>query len=165
MSLTKDGQVLVICSMILYIKIIITFVLQSSKMSANERPPEDGQMNASSNKQDIETGDQSNGDTEYTADTNAQTKESKAISARWQRIIGNDLENIPFGLIFGWAAFIASGNETVNMVAMIVFTVARILHTIFYAHAVQPFRSLSWAFGMLSILVLAGNAIHGAFHE
>jgi uncharacterized MAPEG superfamily protein len=47
-------------------------------------------------------------------------------------------------------------------VAMIAFTVARVLHTVCYAKAIQPWRAIFWLVGILSVTVMALN---GAIHS
>jgi len=66
----------------------------------------------------------------------------------------NDLENIPIFLILALTYAIAGLSSTAFIVYCVVFTVARILHTIFYLSAVQPWRTIAYTVGALTSLAL-----------
>ena len=66
----------------------------------------------------------------------------------------NDLENIPIFLILALTYAIAGLSSTAFIVYCVVFTVARILHTIFYLSAVQPWRTIVYTVGALTSLAL-----------
>lgn len=109
---------------------------------AGQRAPEDPNQNSSPSAEDIEK------------------------SARFGRIIQNDLENIPLGLILLWAATVtyiisAGSNPQIKeyaqaiMAFAIIFAVARLLHTIVYGIAgPQPIRGALFLTGQLSALAL-----------
>src|SRR5271156_6126487 len=59
----------------------------------------------------------------------------------------NDLENIPIFLILGLIYVIAGLSPGMFMGYCAVFAVARILHTIFYLNAVQPWRTVAYTVG------------------
>jgi glutathione S-transferase len=61
----------------------------------------------------------------------------------------NDLENIPIFLILALIYAIAGLSGTAFIVYCVVFTVARILHTIFYLNAMQPWRTIAYTVGAL----------------
>lgn len=66
----------------------------------------------------------------------------------------NDLENIPIFLILALVYAIAGLSSTAFIIYCVVFTVARILHTIFYLSAVQPWRTIAYTVGALTSLAL-----------
>jgi glutathione S-transferase len=66
----------------------------------------------------------------------------------------NDLENIPMFLILALVYAIAGLSATSFMVYCVVFTVARILHTIFYLNAMQPWRTIAFSVGALAMVAL-----------
>lgn len=66
----------------------------------------------------------------------------------------NDLENIPIFLILGWIYVAAALSLAAFEVYCIVFMIARIIHTITYLAAVQPWRTASYTVGALAMLAL-----------
>jgi uncharacterized MAPEG superfamily protein len=61
----------------------------------------------------------------------------------------NDLENIPMFLILALIYAIAGLSTTAFLIYCVVFTLARILHTIFFLNAVQPARTIAYTVGAL----------------
>ena len=84
---------------------------------------------------------------------------------RAMRIVNNDIENIYMGLILYWASFIAGGHYWFTIIIVIIFTLCRILHTICYYKAIQPWRSIIWSVGALCNICAAINLLIGAFDE
>jgi uncharacterized MAPEG superfamily protein len=66
----------------------------------------------------------------------------------------NDLENIPMFLILALVYAIAGLSPTLFIVYCTVFTVARILHTIFYLNAMQPWRTIAFTVGAIAMVAL-----------
>jgi uncharacterized MAPEG superfamily protein len=66
----------------------------------------------------------------------------------------NDLENIPMFLILALVYAIAGLSPNAFIVYCAVFTIARILHTIFYINAVQPWRTISYSVGAIAMFAL-----------
>ena len=66
----------------------------------------------------------------------------------------NDLENIPIFLILALVYAMAGLSSTAFIVYCVVFTVARILHTIFYLSAMQPWRTIAYTVGALTSFAL-----------
>ncbi|EWM23396.1 Membrane associated eicosanoid/glutathione metabolism-like domain protein [Nannochloropsis gaditana] len=88
--------------------------------------------------------------------------------ARWRRIVANDLENIPLGLIVLWSAALASSAKESEggigvIVLTIVFTVARFAYTACYVFALQPWRTVAWTLGVLSVVAAVFLGIVVAF--
>ena len=74
--------------------------------------------------------------------------------ARVLRAHRNDLENIPAFLVLGLVAVLLGAPSLALKVALIVFTAARVVHSIAYLKSMQPWRSLGFGFGMLSMLTV-----------
>ena len=72
-------------------------------------------------------------------------------------------ESIPVGLLIAWGSLLCPYSTLVHMASTVTFTVARILHTYTYAHAMQPGRAIFWALTHLSVFVLGVNGVIGAF--
>jgi len=85
------------------------------------------------------------------------------MTLRWKRIQTNDWENIPMFTAIMLMALVAPGNYVATTILTAIFTACRVLHTIFYRYALQPFRSQVWALGVLCQLALGANGIYGAF--
>lgn len=67
----------------------------------------------------------------------------------------NDLENIPPFLILGFIAVLVGAPVWGLRVAFIAFTAARVVHSLAYIKAMQPWRSMSFGIGTLSVLALS----------
>ncbi|CAK4082879.1 unnamed protein product [Aphanomyces euteiches] len=145
-------KVLVGSTAVLYAKYLVTLSIQGSKrFAAGTRPPEDKIFKSLNPTQATQT---------FGLQPAASTAAAEA-DVRWQRIVRNDLENIPLGLLVAWAAVNSGGNELVNSVAIGTFTGARLFHTYAYANGLQPHRGYAWTLGVLSVSVLALNSIYG----
>src|SRR5215813_756254 len=83
-------------------------------------------------------------------------KEGEEVEAvqRASRAWRNDLENIPIFLILAWIYVAASLSVGAFEIYCIVFMVARVLHTIFYLNAVQPWRTVSFTLGGVAMLAM-----------
>lgn len=83
-------------------------------------------------------------------------------SERWQRMVNNDMENIPLGLIVLWACVICRANSIVTSICALGFLFARILHSICYAKHWQPWRTVTYVIGELFIAVACFVVFAGA---
>ena len=91
---------------------------------------------------------------------------------RLKRILGNDMENLPMQGVIFWGALViqifqnASGNgktETFALTALvIIYTASRVLHTVFYYFAVQPYRSLMFMIALFATFSTCGLMINSA---
>lgn len=92
---------------------------------------------------------------------------------RRERQFVNDMENIPIHMAIFWAAFIvqnfqnASGNGgrigTLGLSALIIiYVLSRVFFTICYVRAIQPFRTLFYIMGTLSVLIACGFLIYSS---
>jgi glutathione S-transferase len=66
----------------------------------------------------------------------------------------NDLENIPIFLILCWIYVAAGLSSSAFIIYCVVFTAARIAHTICYLNAIQPLRTIVYTAGALATLAL-----------
>jgi uncharacterized MAPEG superfamily protein len=83
-----------------------------------------------------------------------QAPEEAPAVQRAARAWRNDLENIPIFLILAWI-FVAAGlSATAFAVYCVVFMVARIIHTICYLNSIQPWRTIAFTIGALTMLAL-----------
>jgi uncharacterized MAPEG superfamily protein len=66
----------------------------------------------------------------------------------------NDLENIPLFLILAWV-YVAAGLSTRTFaIICVVFVLARIIHTIAYLNALQPWRTIGYIIGSIATVTL-----------
>ncbi|NER61380.1 MAPEG family protein [Pseudomonas sp. MAFF212428] len=76
--------------------------------------------------------------------------------ARAARAWANDLENIPMFFALGGLAIALSAPAVAVAWLSILFTVARVLHTLTYLAGVQPWRTLCYGVGILCLAGFAG---------
>ncbi|CAK4083487.1 unnamed protein product [Aphanomyces euteiches] len=143
----------IICTLILYLKYVVTCLIHAKKReAAGLRAPED-------------TPDQKQNFGLVVDNLEEQTKAALVEEKRWARIVGNDLENIPFGLIIVWASILCGGKSGINGICIIVFTVARLAHTIFFVWAWSKARSVAYLVGAIAIIVMICAGIAGVFKD
>ena len=92
---------------------------------------------------------------------------------RRERNFANDLENIPFDMVIFWAAFVLqsftimsrnTGMETLTItILIIIYTGSRIIYTICYVCALQPYRTIAWILARLVVVITACVMISSAF--
>ncbi|ETV94529.1 hypothetical protein H310_11829 [Aphanomyces invadans] len=135
-ALAGDVRVAALCTLVLYIKFYAALFVQGTvKYKSGSRPPEDMTFAATTapNKE------------LFIPETSEDKLEAaKAREHRWNRIVGNDLENLPLGIMMAWVAIVAGGNGTVTSIAIILFTVSRIAHSIAFANAMFLPRTISF---------------------
>ena len=143
---------------ILYLKLLITQIIQGSmKKKAGLKGPEDGGKGFSS---------VASAAPERLNDDGSCNHEAYEAAQRWGRILGNDLENIPIGLIVMWAAasiITTKPYEQPFLGYAIAFCVARILHTLAYAFGQQPFRTIAFLIGVIAVIGMLVLTIQVAF--
>ena len=71
----------------------------------------------------------------------------------------NDLENVPLFIALGGLAITLNASALGVSWMCSLFTAARVLHTLFYLARVQPWRTVSYAVGILNLIGLAGLII------
>ncbi|KAI8820373.1 uncharacterized protein EV422DRAFT_68085 [Fimicolochytrium jonesii] len=146
---------------VLLVKFLMTVGIQGGhRFKAGSRPPEDAKLGLASK---IGKGVVQNyGVGEADKNDDPKVKKAKMDSLRWNRIVMNDLENIPFGLIAAWSSLLAPFSAKVHTVLVLGFAAARVFHTIVYAKELQPHRGAAWGAGWVFIFGLAANGLLGA---
>lgn len=138
-----------IATAIIAAKMLVTAGCQGkSRFAAGERPPEDASL-APKVKVKQSFGLSKEGVKQEHIDT----------AARWTRIVQNDLETIPIGLIAAWGFASITSAPNVHGYACLIFAGARVLHTVTYALALQPHRALAWFAGWIAVLTMIGAAV------
>lgn len=128
---------------------------------SSNRPPEDGRWGIHNKEKPTGFG---------LNDSPASMKEQVEKQQRWDRIVMNDLENIPIGLIVSWASAFVSGLDgtsdgfsTLHIVGVLMFGVGRVGHTISYINALQPHRTWSYATALLGVFLMLISLIGNVF--
>ena len=96
------------------------------------------------------------------SESGAPSEFQKLAAARWNRITGNDIENIPFGVAVAWAAVFTVNTEygaNMHCAFVVLFAFFRLMHTICFVCGKQPFRTLSFGLGFFCV----GGMILNAF--
>merc|ERR1719295_2059612 len=158
MAVQSDTIILALCTLALYFKVVVTLAKQGA---AQQRPPEDMEE-LFNQQQPSEVSGLKDSEAQKPARKNKfwKNKEAKFDSnERWRRIVNNDMENIPLGLIILWAQVIVNANSATTSVVTILFTAARITHTVCYYYSIQPYRSIAFFVGLLSIFCAAFNML------
>lgn len=140
-----------ISTLVIVLKFLITITIQGGKrFISGSRPPEDEKFRPGTK--------QTFGLTKKEEELDEKTKRALEMDIRWQRIVLNDLENLPIGLIVAWGSLLSAYSPLTHTVLVILFAIARILHTYSYANMLQPHRALCWA---VAVLCYVGLAING----
>ncbi|KAI8851780.1 hypothetical protein BC829DRAFT_487842 [Chytridium lagenaria] len=150
-----------IATAILVLKFIITVSIQgSTRFGAGSRPPEDDVF-------DMFTEEWSKGAKQsfgvMTGKTEDKIRKEKLIEIRWSRIVMNDVENIPIGLIVAWATLLSPASAYLQSMIVYLFAISRVCHTIVYAGGMQPHRSITYIAGWVAITAMMANGIAGAY--
>uniref|UniRef100_A0A6B2LPA5 Microsomal glutathione S-transferase 1 n=1 Tax=Arcella intermedia TaxID=1963864 RepID=A0A6B2LPA5_9EUKA len=139
-------------TLVLTIKFIGTTLIQGGKrFKGGSRPPEDGAFSIAPAKVLQDFG------------VSPSSSQARLEDVRWQRIVHNDLENIPLGIIVAWGSLLSCYSERAHVALAVAFCLARILHTWAYAQALQPHRAIFYTIGLVCTLSLALNGLLGFF--
>ena len=84
----------------------------------------------------------------------AQAPQEVEMVQRASRAWRNDLENVPIFLILAWIYVAAGLSTTAFAIYCVVFMVARIVHTVCYINAIQPWRTAAFTIGAATTLAL-----------
>jgi len=92
---------------------------------------------------------------------------------RREKVVHNNLENIPLNLVIFWGALVvqcfsnATGHgdlETTLLTYLIlIYTICRFAYTICYLYGLQPFRTLFFVLGLSCVISAACIAIRSAW--
>jgi len=154
-------QATMMCSFLLIVKFIVCLIFQGgAKGKAGLRAPEDaGLVSKKAGWTDAQS---------FGGHGSAEAIES---ARRWDRIIMNDLENIPFALIMAWGSVISGvgGDPESRAQAFIAFlifyTVSRILHTIAFIFGMQPWRTVFWTTALVSMFIFSVIGLVAGFED
>lgn len=156
MVVTENAKVWAACSCVLYAKFLLTSAIQGGKtFEAGGRPPEDAKLSLAKNYKGVTQ----NYGLVAPDDKDEKLVKAKAVEHRWRRIVANDVETIPIGLIVFGAGVLTEANAAVHLGAMAAFTALRCFHSYAYAHEMQPARGLAWTAAHLAVLVGVGNVV------
>ncbi|KAI8611456.1 hypothetical protein BC830DRAFT_653896 [Chytriomyces sp. MP71] len=145
---------LVLCSIVLAGKFFVTILLQQrATAAAGMRAPEDGTVQGLRPRfgEPISVGDN--------AQLKAHFSSAREKAVRWTRIVANDVESIPFSLVLFTVSALAGADTLWLQRAVYVFAAARVCHTVSYAMAVQPLRSLSFVVGWVTVFAALWGAV------
>jgi glutathione S-transferase len=147
-------KVTVISSFVLLLKFMLTTTIQGGKrFVGGSRPPEDEKLSLNPKGKTQNFG--------LKKEQDEKSLKRQEEDMRWQRIVLNDLESLPFGLMFSWISLFSSYSTKVHNIFVISYTIARVLHTYSYAKSLQPHRALCWMVGIVSMLGLGVNSVVG----
>jgi glutathione S-transferase len=102
-------------------------------------------------------------DTKVNPGSHAEPQEA-ATTMRAKRAHLNDLENIPSFLFMAFLYTLAGGSSTGGWAYFGLYFAARTLHTIFYLSQAQPWRTMAFAVGQITLLGLLVQVLLKAFH-
>ena len=138
-------------------KFFLTTALQGySRFISGGRPPEDQKFGLQG--EDVVQG--------FTVKDDGGGK-AAAKMERWNRVVANDLENLPLGLILCILSCmtIQQGSVTawVHVGCCCAFGLGRVLHTVCFAYGLQPWRTVSYVIGVVASFVWSIMAIINVF--
>ncbi|KAE9308523.1 hypothetical protein PR003_g20718 [Phytophthora rubi] len=84
---------------------------------------------------------------------------------RWKRIIQNDLESMPMAYVVFWSAISVGVSTDLTRTLLLVYTTARIGHTIVYSQSLPRARMLFWIVGVACIVVGAVASVLAALTD
>ncbi|GMF11079.1 unnamed protein product [Phytophthora lilii] len=145
MSIT-DVKVFALSAVVLYIKFLACTMIQGRKaFAAGTRMAEDSKLPQAKSAP-------AQGFADLTDD---HVKAAVEDEMRWKRIIQNDLESMPMAYVVFWSAICVGVNGGLTKFLLVVYTVARVGHTIVYAQGLAHARMACWMAGMACIVVSA----------
>jgi len=159
---TDAQKTAAIATVVLYGKYWLTTILQGTKKEpAGLGPTEDGGNSFSGAA------------VARDADATAPANQALATALRWQRIVANDVENIPIALIVMWAcANTVTVDETLPFIIYCcLYVFARIAHTICYANGINkigggfPLRTFCFAIGFIMVHIMGITTVVVMFKE
>jgi uncharacterized MAPEG superfamily protein len=142
-----------VLSLLLWTKVVFAnFGLGGAKNEAGARAPEDF----------------------YQKKADEASPEAKSTQDRAQRIVNNDLENIPYTMVLAWASVFCiyfgenpdkrDSNALTQIVLYTAFVTSRIGHTVFYAKGAAIARSVSFILALLCSFGIGINGCIAAFN-
>ncbi|GMF37773.1 unnamed protein product [Phytophthora fragariaefolia] len=139
-----DVKAFALSAAVLYIKFLVCTMIQGRKaFAAGTRMAEDSKLPQAKNAPKQGFADL----------TNDGVRKAVEDEMRWKRIIQNDLESMPMAYVVFWSAISVGVSDSLTKPLLLVYTVARIGHTIVYSHGLPHARMGFWIVGMASIVV------------
>lgn len=144
---------------------VTNLLLGASRIKSGSRPPEDTKLFTRAGPQDFDgTSKRTEREKQNKADGGDERAlnrihKAKSAEVRAARLVMNDVENIPLGLIVAWMAVLCGGNQYVHVGSLWAFCLGRYAHSYAYFHAIQPMRAICFMVGLVATFVLAGNAV------
>ena len=146
-STTLSLQATVVSFCVILSKYYITILVQGGmRIKAGSRPPEDGKLFRKAGEQSF------SGLAKFAGKpiNDRYVKDIKEKEQRWLRIVANDVENLPIGMVLAIFSLWYGFSETLHVVCMISFATCRVLHTMTYALKLQPHRVIMFVGGVTS---------------
>ncbi|KAI8848628.1 hypothetical protein BC829DRAFT_443587 [Chytridium lagenaria] len=141
-------------------KFFITITIQGGqRFASGSRPPED--MALGLNKKMGKGRDQSFGLDPAGKDDDVKARKARLSDLRWQRIVMNDVENLPMGVIAMWTSLLTSRSPLAHTIFSLIFVGARYTHTYAYVKQLQPARALAWFSAWIGVFGLVANSVVG----
>lgn len=138
---------------LLILKFMCCLLLQGkARILAGSRPPEDQSLFPKAGAQNFD------GVGKF-KDDDVKGRKRKESESRWLRLIQNDLENLPLGLIVAWSSLLCDPNVTAQMVLLWTFCIGRVAHSYAYANAMQPMRVITWLTGIVGMVGMLTNGL------
>jgi len=158
-------QTTVLVTCILFVKLLITLIIQASKRTKSGTcPPEDNLLPWGKDEHGLRyVLPVTVADNQKAIAEDARWQMAIREDVRWQRIVANDLESLLFGVIIAVLTVFVARSSIAHIVLYVVFAFCRVLHTLFYGLGIQPFRSIVWYLGVLCIIGLGVNGLVGVF--
>jgi uncharacterized MAPEG superfamily protein len=141
-----------VLTILLWTKVVATNLgLGGAKLLAGSRAPED----------------------KYQKSAEEVSEEAKVSQDRAQRMVNNDLENIPYTMVMAWGSMfciyfggdvdVRDQQALAHIVLYTLFVVSRIGHSYTYAMGLSVPRTAAWVLGLLCSFGLGINGAVAAF--
>jgi len=137
-------------------------MLGGARIKSGSRPPEDASLFPKAGVQDFSGTTKLEKRESDGAEKAGKARKAKEFEVRVARLVMNDLENIPLGLIVAWAGVLCGGSSTVHVTSLWAFCLGRFAHSYFYAKAIQPWRAVGWGVAFAATFGMGGNALMAA---
>lgn len=159
---TSSLQVTIVSFGVLLIKYYLTILIQGYKrVLGGSRPPEDSRLFKGAGEQSF------NGLAKFAGKTinDRYVKSLKESEMRWLRIVNNDVENIPFGVVMGLFSLSYGDSHSFHAFCVGSFAICRVMHTLSYAYALQPHRAIAFGGGVSATFGMLLNVCLSARHR
>ncbi|KAJ3117068.1 hypothetical protein HDU96_007986 [Phlyctochytrium bullatum] len=100
-------------------KMFVTLNIQgSTRFAAGTRPPEDAKLS-------VAKGSKQSYGLNVEAKDDEKLQKARLAEIRWQRIVWNDLENLPLGLIVAWGGLVSPASPRLHAALAVGFAAVR----------------------------------------